>query len=45
MLDLDFILGLVSQLAGIDIAGQIAAVADSFAYNVLLWLLNILAVI
>jgi hypothetical protein len=45
MLDLSTILGLISQFAGVDIGGQISMFADTFAYSILLWLLNLGGVI
>jgi hypothetical protein len=40
-MSLESILNLIAQFAGIDIAAQFATFADSFAYNILLWVLNL----
>ena len=45
MLDLSTILALISKFAGVDIGSQINMFADSFAYSILLWLLNLGGVI
>ena len=45
MLDLESILALISKFAGVDIAGQVSSFADTFAYSILIWLLNLGGVI
>jgi hypothetical protein len=44
-MDLSAIFDLILKFAGVDIAGQFATFADSFAYSILLWLLNLGGVI
>ncbi|NUM52477.1 MAG: hypothetical protein HUU46_02425 [Candidatus Hydrogenedentes bacterium] len=41
MLDLDFIFNLLLTAAGLDLEGSLASFYDSFAYSILLWVLNL----
>lgn len=44
-MDLQGILNLILGLAGLDISAQVASFQDTFAYSILLWLLNLAGVI
>lgn len=44
-MDLSAIFDLLLKFAGVDVLGQVAAFADSFAYSILIWLLNLGGVI
>jgi len=41
MLDLQALIGLILGLSELDLEGQFLAFADTFAYQLLLWILNL----
>lgn len=45
MLNVDLLSGLLNQFLGVNIAGQIGAYQDSFAYTILIWLLVLAGII